>query len=75
MSLTPVAGFSSPPVENIDSTKAALTTLVTRNRKAATTVADFVSQPSGNASSTKNVVFSGLPFATSRTGRVVSSTP
>jgi hypothetical protein len=38
MSLLLAGGSSFPPVENMDSKEAALTTLVTRNRKAATTV-------------------------------------
>ena len=37
-----VGGFRSPPVANIESTKEALTTLVTTKRKAARTVATLV---------------------------------
>jgi len=48
LSLTRVLGLRSPPVENMPSTNAALTTLVTRNRKAAIIVAAMVRKDNGN---------------------------
>ena len=47
ISLIRTGGFSSPPVENMDSTKAVLTMLVIRNRKAAATVTALVRKLGG----------------------------
>ena len=68
-SLTLAEGLRSPPVENMPSTKAALTTLVTINRKAAATTPVIVNHRNGNSPSTKKVTPLTLSRTTSRIGR------
>jgi hypothetical protein len=70
MILVFVGGFKSPPVANIESTKEALTTLVTTKRKAARTVATLVRLLNGRYLSTKNVI--SLIFV-STTSRIAAS--
>ncbi len=67
-SLIPALGLRSLLVENMPSTNAALTTLVTRNRKAATTTAAIVRLGPGKFARTKKVTSLTLLRTTCRIG-------